>query len=234
MRVKKISYWLTAGTTVVVALFGCSCVTVQVAHTPEPKKEYYFDQIQFEIAAITSATPSITALRQFRKRLHENQICRRTRITFTVHSRTYPPTIDNLWTREVLNSFENALRREADLDPKDRILKVFIAYIHGTWVKDNERRAVSGLTYTDTSFAIFKDRAGEREASVLLHEFGHLLSLVRDYYENHDDDHPYHCLNKNCAMFWTTTKIGRDYGPDCQEEILRQVRHRKKMNIGQK
>ncbi len=232
MRAKKISYWLTAGTAVVVALFGCSCVAVQVVHTPKPEKEYWFDQIQFEIAAITSVTPSAEALSELQERLHENQICRRNNISFSVHARNYPPPPNNVFSSELLNSFETVLRRDRDLDPNDRRLKVFIAYVSGVWVKDEEMRFISGLTYTDSSFAIFKNFAKSHESTVLLHEFGHLLSVVREYYENHDDDHPHHCVNENCTMYWTAPEVGDDYCPECKAEILRQIRHRKKLNIG--
>ena len=229
MRARKVSYYLTAMTAVVVALFGCSCVSVEVAKNDLlPPKTYYYDQIHFEIAAVTSATPAVSALRQFRERLHENQICRRRNITFSVHAKEYPATPDNLWTADLLHSFEYVLRRDRDLDRNDRNLTIFIAYVEGIWVKDGVGRRVAGLAYSLNSFAVFKDRSESRESTVLLHEFGHLIGIMRDYYEHHDEDHPNHCKNRECAMYWTAARPGGDYGADCKAELLRQIRKRDK------
>lgn len=115
-------------------------------------------------------------------------------------------------------SIENKYRTEY-ANSKEIALYVLIADANYT---DN---TVLGFAYRNTSICLFGktiyDNSGgigqanrtQLSATVLEHEFGHLLGLVNigsSMQLNHEDSaHPNHCNNKNCLMYYAaeTTDI---------------------------
>lgn len=188
---------------------------------------WLYDSVTFEIAPITSAEPSPRALEIFRDRLHANHICRRTGITFNVRQTApgLPPGMP--WNLGVLHSYETLRRSNLDTDPYDRDLKVFVAYIDGIWMEGGVLKFLGGIQYSNTAFAIFKSGAADREAAVLLHEFGHLIGLVKNESAlNHDETHRHHCVVRRCVMYFTAPDNESDFDLYCRQEIVNLIRTR--------
>src|SRR6185436_5741581 len=102
-------------------------------------------------------------------------------------------------------------------------LGVYILYTNGNFT-DN---TVLGSSYHNTSMALYGKRIHDNsgaigqtsrtklEATILEHEFGHLLGLVdigtRMQTNHKDAGHPGHCNNSNCLMYYaaeTTEMLG--------------------------
>jgi hypothetical protein len=95
-------------------------------------------------------------------------------------------------------------------------IAVFILYVNGQYTNAQ----VLGITYKNTSMCIFAktihDNSGgigqasrtSVEATVLEHEFGHMLGLVNigsPMQTPHEDaSHPHHCNNTHCLMYYQT------------------------------
>lgn len=70
----------------------------------------------------------------------------------------------------------------------------------------NTSMALFGKTIHDVSGGVLQPSRDKVEATIMNHEFGHLLGLVNigtDMQEPHEDgDHPGHCINNECLMYW--------------------------------
>ena len=210
----------------VALLLSCSTFTTSLRPPPlSLEQAWMFESITFEIAPITSASPDPRALELFRNRLHENHLCRRERVVFRVRRsvNAVPPGI--LWNMGMLQSYETLRRSLHDDAPTDANLNVFVAYIDGPWQDVGGLRLLGGLQYSPSAFAIFKSGASGREESVMLHEFGHLIGLVKDEgCVNHDADNRHHCAIQSCAMFHTAPGGNADFDLYCKREIARMIR----------
>jgi hypothetical protein len=94
-------------------------------------------------------------------------------------------------------------------------LALYILYTNGKYIND----IIFGLAYRNTSAVIFGEnikkysgRIGQPnrtklEATVLLHEMGHLLGLMGKgtpmQEEHHDETHASHCKNRKCLMYYS-------------------------------
>ena len=223
MRSKTLIYALLVGT-----LSTCSCTVFRPEPVvPEPDL-WYYDSIVFEIAPVGSSAPSPAALEQFRQSLDKNRFCPKEHVYFIEHD-PEPLLPPMLWHGPLLTAFEDTHRVLYDDDPEDRHLNVFVPYISGAWLAQDGIRLLGGLQYAPTAFAIFKPGASNREAAVLLHEFGHIIGLVKDLNrDNHDDSHPYHCANKRCVMFYTAPLVDADFDYYCRRDIRRWIMGRNK------
>jgi len=206
-----------------------SCAALSGTNQPEapPDLGWLFDSITFEIAPITSAEPSPRALDTFRNRLHENHLCRRENVSFIMRRTVAGPPPGMPWSSGLLTGYESLRRSAHDDDPLDRDLKVFVAYIDGPWLEGGTLRFLGGLQYGPSAFAIFKSGAGDREASVLLHEFGHVLGLVKvETSENHDPVHTHHCVIRSCVMYWCAPGPDSNFDLYCRRQIIAMIRAR--------
>jgi len=95
---------------------------------------------------------------------------------------------------------------------------IFVLFLNGYYEKDDTvRQEVMGVHVTGTTVvAIFKPVITSLrwfvtikefiEQSVVVHEIGHTLGLVKAGLpltsEHHDDGHPSHCTNSDCVMYW--------------------------------
>lgn len=121
----------------------------------------------------------------------------------------------------------------------------YFLYLDGKSDQDTANERVLAWTYTGTSTGIFRESLkaatnalvslAEVEQSVLVHEMGHNLGLVNlgaPLTSNHEDtQHPNHCTNKACSMFWATESFNlqliqqnggappSDYGPECESDL---------------
>ncbi|AEH01318.1 hypothetical protein [Lacinutrix sp. 5H-3-7-4] len=99
-------------------------------------------------------------------------------------------------------------------------LAVWALYIDGLSASNSQNSSVLGTAYRNTSFVIYEesihglsDETFEPNRSILettvtLHEIGHIFGLTNlgaPLQSNHEDeDHPKHCNETNCLMFWKT------------------------------
>jgi hypothetical protein len=225
MRKRNYTFVSVATVAATALLLSCASIT-RLPVVSEPA--WLYDTITFEIAPITSADPSPRALELFRKRLHENHICQSDKISFKVRRSVRSIPFGIPWNSGMLSSYEDLRRSEHDDDPQDRDLAVFVAYIDGPWQDLTRIRFLGGLQYSDSAFAIFKRGAADREASVLLHEFGHMIGLVkRESLPNHDGAYRHHCAVQSCAMFHTAPGPYADFDLYCKREIAALIRARK-------
>lgn len=195
---------------------------------PEPETQFWlYDSITFEIAPIGSgAMPTMSSLEIFRERLHENRLCSRDEVRFIIDEPS-GPTMTLLWEHSSIQRYEWQNRRMVDRRPNDKHLIVFVAYVLGPFLEGPDIKVLGGIQYSPTAFMIFKDGAAGREAGVLLHEFGHLIGLVKNKdRDNHDDAHRNHCANKRCAMFWTSPSDDADFDYYCKSDIRRRLLQR--------
>ncbi|SHN27179.1 Predicted Zn-dependent protease [Cyclobacterium lianum] len=99
-------------------------------------------------------------------------------------------------------------------------VSVFLLVVDGYFMQNEEEYFTIGAAYRNTSMVLFGKRIAENtggfrrpgrgnlEATVALHELGHLLGLVNigtDMvvpHEDPDEDHKYHCDNEDCLMYW--------------------------------
>jgi len=212
------------------ALLGLSsCASLRIGGEADnlPLDAWYFESVTFEIAPVTtSAAPDPAALALFRSRLHSNRICHRDNVRFIIQKPMYLIHIVP-WNGGLLAQYETRHRTIRDREPDDRHLIVFVPYIMGPWVDIEGIKQLGGVQYSPTAFAIFKGGAGKREAAVLLHEFGHLIGMVKNKdRENHDDDHRHHCANKRCVMFFSAPYARADFDYYCQRYIQRRIAQR--------
>ncbi|MFP3871467.1 MAG: hypothetical protein ACOCTR_00660 [Candidatus Natronoplasma sp.] len=142
------------------------------------------------------------------------------------------------YTKEDIAELEEEYR---DHGREDSTISIYILYLDGSW-KDNERAL--GLAKQPSFVVMFSDviedfseRSGvERrhiEKSVLVHEFGHLLSLVGIGYESDHEDpvNQHHCDERagECVMAAAVEYTGEDnetLPPDdfcelCQKDMER-------------
>jgi hypothetical protein len=193
----------------------------------KPSAPHYFKHITFEVAPISSAVPDPVALENFRERLHENRICNRNNIEFRIRPLVELTGFPGVWTGGIIRAYEIQRRTLIDLDPDDKDLVVFIAYIDGAFSQRGRVRNLGGIQYSSTAFAIFKHGACDREDSVLLHEFGHLLGMLKNKkHENYDKKHPSHCVDKRCVMFWSAPKGNANFCKPCRNELHRLFKNR--------
>jgi len=88
-------------------------------------------------------------------------------------------------------------------------------FLDGYYEQDGEvLEDVLGVSIGDTGvIAMFKPVIGSTgivagfvEQSTLVHEMGHAVGLVDRGVpitsDHHDDEHPHHCANRSCVMFW--------------------------------
>jgi len=192
-----------------------------------PADAWYFDSVTFEIAPVLSTDlPAAGALDYLRDRLHTNHLCHRDSVRFIIRE---PIMLFHVgpWSNPLIQHYEVQQRTIHDKALDDRHFFVFVAYIRGNWVDMDGIKFLGGIQYGPSSFAIFKDGAGSREPAVLLHEFGHLLGMVKDKTrENYDSSHQYHCVNAHCVMFWSTPHAKADFDFFCKRYIRRRVAER--------
>jgi predicted Zn-dependent protease len=124
---------------------------------------------------------------------------------------------------------------------------IYVLYLDGQYKKDNN---VLGIAYGPSSIAIFKEKidsiaipvwainqldSTDYEASVLVHEFGHLLALVNINYDSersHESTYQHHCTHKECVMYHSIEsasiknlvtqedpKPPSDFYNDCKDDI---------------
>lgn len=131
------------------------------------------------------------------------------------------------WSTDDLRAAAAANRSTATTDTE---VSVHVLYVAGGHQQDGEQTSAIGIAFSASEVALFPDRwqgisgllgsSAAVERAVLVHEFGHLLSLVNIGYrsdiDHEDPDHPGHSSNQQSVMFHAieSTLIGQVFsGP---------------------
>ncbi|TNJ46144.1 membrane metalloprotease [Tamlana fucoidanivorans] len=133
----------------------------------------------------------------------------------TVKKRVIPSPGQATYTIEDIANIEREERQEYNQGSK---IAVWALFIDGKSDNDVGNEVVLGTAYWNTSFVIYEETVQalsnspfepERsvlETTVINHEFGHILGLTNlgsTMQTNHEDvDHPKHCDEKDCLMYW--------------------------------
>jgi len=203
---------------IIVLMFSVSCASLETRRS-QPTQNTLYDRIVIELYSTTTSRHSPEAIKILKAKMEEYRICRADQI-FVV-SQT-PSAVSNIaWNSDLLRALEARERTLHDRKPKDRFLIIWIAYVPGIYVVPNRLNTV-GLKYGNTSIAIFqKGFNSSYEASILVHELGHIIGLV-DRSKRSDPpvnpNRPNHCNNQNCVMFWRVNPAGKFDGK-CQRDI---------------
>ncbi|HKJ30991.1 MAG TPA: hypothetical protein VKA34_04145 [Balneolales bacterium] len=128
---------------------------------------------------------------------------------------------------------------------KGDTIAVYYFFADGNSSQDSKNSKVLGLSYFNTSIVIFEKTirslsggvgqpsTAMLEATVMRHEFGHILGLVNIgtpmVTPHEDQNHKGHCTNKNCLMYYNvnTSDVVNNVlnsgipqlGPDCRNDL---------------
>jgi hypothetical protein len=209
-----------------------SCVGPVTTQDDVDPPGWAYDSIQFEISPVTSAAlPDNTALEWFRDQLHIYRICDRAHVTFIVQQvddRPGPP----LWDLGSLTAYTSRRRTLYDHDFDDRRLRVFVLYLKGIYLESYGPRILGGIQFQESVFAIFTDGSGDREPSVLLHEFGHTIGIAEEQsHGNVDRAHTSHCANGRCVMYWSTPERFSSFDGYCLAYIRDWIKERNRAKL---
>jgi len=174
--------------------------------------EEHFSEIVMEVVYVESVPPSDVALEHLVEFINEH--CYKSRGVEIV-KRAIPSPDGEFYSVEQVDSLERELRTQ--YNAKNR-LAMFVLYLDGSY-QDLEDKSpnsgfgvVLGVSYRNTSFAIFKERINTMgssrsyalESTVLKHEFSHLLGLVnvgtKMQSDHIDPEHGHHCNVEDCLM----------------------------------
>jgi hypothetical protein len=117
-----------------------------------------------------------------------------------------------------LNDIKNIEDNNRTVYNKGDTLTVFYFFADGSSAQDSQNSKVLGLSYYNTSIVIFEKTIQsysgslgqpsrtKLEATVMRHEFGHILGLVNIgtpmVTPHEDSSHPGHCDDQNCLMYY--------------------------------
>lgn len=206
-----------------IALILPACVAPQKldssSHNNQPT---YYDSITIEVVYTERSKPSDAALNFLTENLRKINISRK--IVIISRQISHPPVVP--WTSALIRQFESQHRLLKEDTPKDRNLILFIAYLPDFYL-EGTRTSIAGLQYEASSFAIFIANLKKKyEGSVLLHEFGHIINLVRlkpRKEEPINPDRPRHCNNNKCVMFWKVSGVDRKFDDACLGDIKKAI-----------
>ena len=172
----------------------------------------FFKKMTVEIAYIEGFKPTQSAINNF-KNFIESTTFKPEGIQFM--EKEIPSSGKTEYTLEEVVAIEKEHRTKYN---SNTTIAVWVLFINGKSSRDNNQGSILGSAYWNTSFVIYEetihglsDSSFEPsrsllEASVINHEFGHVLGLTNlgtDLQSDHEDaDHPKHCIVENCLMFW--------------------------------
>ena len=197
-----------------IVVAGCSA-TCSPARDPASVRLY--DELVFNIYPIEGCSPSPGELERLKRYLNGYQICSPSDVKITVHDEVPWPS-GAIWTHLDLITYETKRAPRRLFTSEDRRRSFFVAYFsQGLFVEPRRVRKLAGVMYGPSSMALWKNQARGQESETFFHEVGHLLSLVG---KERDKDHPAHCPDKDCVMYWTN----RDRGTQLTGTCLRKLR----------
>jgi len=171
-----------------------------------------FTKVIVEVDYVPGSGPDNGALDLLVQRI--KQYCDKSAVV--MGERDELPAGQGSYSGEDLNALELEYR-DGYYDRDNKTITLYILYLDGEF----EDSSTLGATYHASSMAIFADRIeamsiplwaqalglqhSDIEASVLVHEFGHVLRLVNIGYESErdyeDPEHPHHSIHQDCVMY---------------------------------
>ncbi len=169
-----------------------------------------FKKLTIQIVYVAGFKPEGTAVNQLTAFLN-NRINKPEGIFVQVSE--VPAPERESYSTDDLREMENRYRTAFTQDEE---LSVFVFVADGNYSTDDN---VLGVAYRNTSLALFGQKIHEvsggigqpkrslLEATILNHEFGHILGLVNagtPMQANHQDvAHGRHCIEETCLMYWS-------------------------------
>lgn len=158
----------------------------------------------------------------------------------TLLTKEIPSENQQTYSTTKIRQLENANR---EYYTSGDTLCVYFVCVDADYAENDEDRTVLGIAYRNTSMCLFqrtildqtgglgKPRQDIMEATVLNHEFGHILGLVNvndDMVHDHQDEaHGNHCDDDECLMYYTvglasfaTDLTGRTVPPTLDQHCL--------------
>ena len=171
-----------------------------------------FKKIIVEFAYIEGYKPTETAKNNF-KDFIESRVFKSSGIEFI--EKEIPTTGKIEYTLDEIVNIEKEHRTKYNTNST---IALWVLFVNGKSSNDTNSSSILGSAYWNTSFVIYEETIRELsnsafepersllETSVINHEFGHILGLTNlgsDLQSNHEDpNHPKHCIEENCLMFW--------------------------------
>jgi len=171
-----------------------------------------FKKMIVEIAYIEGFQPSEKAKNNFKKFI-ESRTFKPEGVVFI--EKKIASTGKKIYTLDEVVAIEKENRTKYN---STTTIAVWVLFINGKSSRDNNQGSILGAAYWNTSFVIygetihglsdspFEPERSLLEASVINHEFGHILGLTNlgsDLQSDHEDaDHPKHCKVESCLMYW--------------------------------
>ncbi|QOD59795.1 membrane metalloprotease [Polaribacter haliotis] len=171
-----------------------------------------FKKLIVEVAYIEGFKPTESALNNF-KNFIQNRTNKSRGVEFI--TKIIPTTGKTVYTLDEVVDIEKQYRTKYN---SNETIAVWVLFINGKSSRDNNQGSILGSAYWNTSFVIYEETIQglsnsafepERsllESSVINHEFGHILGLTNlgsALQSDHEDtDHPKHCIEEDCLMYW--------------------------------
>lgn len=188
-----------------------------------------FRSLTVEIHSVAGAEPTTEGLAKFEDLLWLH-LDKPDGIEFVQAGTIDPALVKTRYTADDIANIEDNVRLEY---PNGSKFTIILLFLNGSAAEDKPGYLPTlGYAYRSGSIAIFSDavRANSGgwgqlprrtlEATVLGHEFGHLLGLVNNttapQSAHEDAEHPHHCSNPKCLMNWqaATSAYSSSYGPE--------------------
>ena len=177
-----------------------------------------FKSIVIELAYIEGYEPTASAVDYFENFINTTSYKPG---GITILKRSIPSLGNTEYSIEEIADIEEANRTKYNIGDQ---IAIWAFFTDGKSDKDNSESAVLGTAYRNTSFVIFEETLRNfsngpfepdrnlLEATVINHEFGHLLGLVNfgsDMQTPHEDtEHQRHCNVESCLMYWEAVSRG--------------------------
>lgn len=194
-----------------IILTATGCVSQPTAVKKDTRKTWktLYNTIIIEVQPVKSTAPTRQTFEMFAELLEEYKICRKKDVLIVYKD---PVQFDIfIWPSDMVRTFEELHRAIPDTNSTDRNFTVFVSYLNGLY-GEPDMLTVAGLQYGWSSIAIFGGYSGQAGATLLLHEFGHLIGLVNRKHregEPANPDRKSHCNNRRCIMYWRWNKKGK-------------------------
>ncbi|MBU3822670.1 membrane metalloprotease [Flavobacteriaceae bacterium XHP0103] len=171
-----------------------------------------FKSIVIELAYIEGYKPTANAIEYFQDFVNSTSYKPG---GITIVENAIPSLGNSEYTIEEIADIEEANRTKYNIGDA---ITIWVFFVDGKSDKDTNESVVLGTAYRNTSFVIFEETVRSfsdgpfepnrslLEATVVNHEFGHLLGLVNfgsDMQMPHEDsEHNRHCDEESCLMYW--------------------------------